>query len=151
MLGSAPNLVGESEKSFDSDRTCACTSSPITTSYSFISLLIKYSLPLIFPEISIAAFEIFQKAKQDRNYNNFDVSSPYIRYTSGGKVTVLGNPNLAQVKTLMIGVRNPKKKSMEESYSLHFPFSLMFLVYLKYNSVQHLKENLTLQHQKLKF
>ena len=65
-------------------------------------------------EIDIA-FEIFQKAKQDRNYNNFDVSSPYIRYTSGGKVTVLGNPNLAQVKTLMIGVRNPKKKSMEDS------------------------------------
>ena len=65
-------------------------------------------------EIDIA-FEIFQQAKQDRNYNNSDVSSPYIKYTSGGKVTVVGNPNLAQVKTIMIGVRNPKKKSMEDS------------------------------------
>ena len=67
-------------------------------------------------EIDIA-FEIFQKAKQNRNYNNSDVTSPYIEYTSGGrgKVTVVGNPNLAQVKTIMIGIRNPKKKSMEDT------------------------------------
>ena len=65
-------------------------------------------------EIDIA-FEIFQQAKQDRNHNNTDVSSPYIKYTSGGKVTVVGNPNLAQVKTIMIGVRNPKKKSIEDT------------------------------------
>jgi cell surface protein SprA len=32
-------------------------------------------------EIDIA-FEIFQQAKQDRNYNNSDISSPYIKYTS---------------------------------------------------------------------
>ena len=64
-------------------------------------------------EINIA-FDIFQKAKQDRNYYDLDMSVPYIQYTSGGKVTVIGNPNLAQVKTLMIGVRNPKKKSMED-------------------------------------
>ena len=65
-------------------------------------------------EIDIA-FDILKQAKQDRNYNNADVSSPYIKYTSGGKVTVVGNPNLAQVKTIMIGVRNPKKKSMEDT------------------------------------
>ena len=65
-------------------------------------------------EIDIA-FEIFQQAKQDRNFNNSDISSPYIKYTSGGKVTVVGNPNLAQVKTIMIGVRNPKKKSIEDT------------------------------------
>ena len=65
-------------------------------------------------EIDIA-FEIFKKAKQERNYNNTDVSSPYITFASGGKVTVVGNPNLAQVKTIMIGVRNPKKKSIEDT------------------------------------
>ncbi len=65
-------------------------------------------------EIDIA-FEIFQQAKQDRNYSNSDMSSPYIKYTSGGKVTVAGNPNLSQVKTIMIGIRNPKKKSMEDT------------------------------------
>ena len=65
-------------------------------------------------EIDIA-FEIFKKAKQERNYNNTDVTSPYITFTSGGKVTVVGNPNLAQVKTIMIGVRNPKKKSIEDN------------------------------------
>ena len=61
-------------------------------------------------EIDIA-FEIFQLAKQERNFNNADVSSPYIKYASGGKITVVGNPNLSQVKTIMIGVRNPKKTS----------------------------------------
>ena len=61
-------------------------------------------------EIDIA-FEIFQLAKQERNFNNADVSSPYIKYSSGGKITVVGNPNLSQVKTIMIGVRNPKKTS----------------------------------------
>jgi cell surface protein SprA len=65
-------------------------------------------------EIDIA-FEIFKKAKQERNHNNTDVSSPYITFASGGKVTVVGNPNLAQVKTIMIGVRNPKKKSIEDT------------------------------------
>ena len=59
-------------------------------------------------------FEIFQQTKQDRNYNNSDISSPYIKYKNGGKVTVVGNPNLAQVKTIMIGVRNPKKKSLDD-------------------------------------
>ena len=60
-------------------------------------------------EIDIA-FDIFLSAKQERNNDNLDISTPYIRYVSGGKVTVVGNPNLAQVKTIMLGVRNPKKK-----------------------------------------
>ncbi len=63
-------------------------------------------------EIDIA-FEIFQLAKQERNFNNADVASPFIKYASGGKITVVGNPNLSQVKTIMIGVRNPKKTSFD--------------------------------------
>ena len=65
-------------------------------------------------EIDIA-FEIFQLAKQERNFNNADVSTPYIKYDSGGKITVVGNPNLSQVKTIMIGVRNPKKTSFNSN------------------------------------
>ena len=63
-------------------------------------------------EIDIA-FEIFQLAKQERNFNNADVSTPFIKFSSGGKITVVGNPNLSQIKTIMIGVRNPKKTSFE--------------------------------------
>ncbi|MBG65192.1 MAG: cell surface protein SprA [Flavobacteriales bacterium] len=63
-------------------------------------------------EIDIA-FEIFQLAKQERNFNTSDFNTPYIKYSSGGKITVVGNPNLAQVKTIMLGIRNPKKKSLE--------------------------------------
>ena len=62
-------------------------------------------------EIDIA-FEIFQLAKQERNFNNYDVSVPFIKYSSSGKITVVGNPNLSQVKTMMIGVRNPKKNNI---------------------------------------
>ena len=62
-------------------------------------------------EIDIA-FEIFQLAKQERNFNNYDVSTPFIKYASSGKITVVGNPNLSQVKTMMIGVRNPKKNNI---------------------------------------
>jgi len=65
-------------------------------------------------EIDIA-FEIFQLTKQERNFNGSDVGLPYIKHTSGGKVTVVGNPNLAQVKTIMIGVRNPKKVSINSA------------------------------------
>ena len=59
-------------------------------------------------------FEILQQAKQDRNFNNSDISLPYIKDINGGKVTVVGNPSLAQVKTIMIGIRNPKKKSLQD-------------------------------------
>ena len=58
-------------------------------------------------------FEIFQAAKQDRNFNSLDVTTPFVTYVNGGKVTVVGNPNLSQVKTIMIGVRNPKKTALD--------------------------------------
>ena len=63
-------------------------------------------------EIDIA-FEIFQLAKQERNFNSSDVTTPFIKYGSGGKITIVGNPNLAQVKTIMIGIRNPKKTTLD--------------------------------------
>ena len=59
-------------------------------------------------------FEDFQLAKQERNFTSDDVTSPYILFLGGGKkITVVGNPNLSRVKTIMIGVRNPKKTSLD--------------------------------------
>ena len=115
---------GEEDNLKDGDLSCF-----IRLGTDFISNYYEYEISLnptahdvtspaaIWPtqnEIDIA-FEILKEAKQDRNSNSSDVSSPYIKYISGGKVTVVGNPNLAHVKTIMIGIRNPKKKSMEDA------------------------------------
>ena len=57
-------------------------------------------------------------AKQDRNVkiregnSQYNINTPFITYVDGKKVTIKGSPNLAEVKTIMIGVRNPKKKSV---------------------------------------
>ena len=51
-------------------------------------------------------FEIFQLVKQERNFYSNDVNTPYETNMSGGKVTSC-KPNLSQIKTIMIGVRNP--------------------------------------------
>ena len=54
------------------------------------------------------------KPKQERNFSGTDVSTPYLVYLTGGKkITVVGNPNLSRVKTIMLGVRNPKKTSLD--------------------------------------
>ena len=59
--------------------------------------------------------EIFQSTKQDRNISSNNTNIPYVKLFNDSKVTVIGNPNLAQVKTIMIGVRNPKKQSIDDS------------------------------------
>jgi len=60
-------------------------------------------------------------AKQLRNVamadinSNVDLNTPYITYDGGNKITVIGNPNLANVKAIMIGIRNPRKESNQNS------------------------------------
>ncbi|MBQ9254498.1 MAG: cell surface protein SprA [Bacteroidales bacterium] len=57
------------------------------------------------------------KIKEHRNKlirsgnTTYSLTTPYTEYVHGRKVTVLGSPNIANVKVLMIGVRNPKKQS----------------------------------------
>ena len=58
---------------------------------------------------------IFQQAKQARNAamrqpgSTLELTSIFPYFDSkGNKVSVAGNPNLANIKTIMIGVRNPK-------------------------------------------
>lgn len=55
------------------------------------------------------AFEILQNAKQERNRQNAEVQEPFEVWDGQNKITVVGNPNLSQVKTIMLGLRNPKK------------------------------------------
>lgn len=74
----------------------------------------------IWPEINNLdlAFEELQRAKLARNVNNQDISMPYETTDSQNpqnKITVVGNPNLAAVKVIMMGIRNPKRNSREDS------------------------------------
>ncbi|MCF8346334.1 MAG: cell surface protein SprA, partial [Bacteroidales bacterium] len=66
-------------------------------------------------EIDLA---LFTEVKQERNRamadpnSSMSVTSVYSIYDEkGNKVSVSGNPNLSNVRTIMIGVRNPKKGS----------------------------------------
>lgn len=61
---------------------------------------------------------LFTQAKQERNRamadpnSNISINSVYSIYDDkGNKVSVSGNPNMSSIRTIMIGVRNPKKGS----------------------------------------
>ena len=64
-------------------------------------------------EIDVA-FEVLQNVKKLRNKAIRDgllenTSEIYKNYLGDKIITVVGNPNLSQVKTIMLGIRNPKK------------------------------------------
>ncbi|HDO06203.1 MAG TPA: cell surface protein SprA, partial [Bacteroidetes bacterium] len=56
------------------------------------------------------------KAKQERNIamrnpnSNVTLQRPFVVYDGGNKITVVGNPSFNDVKGILIGVRNPKRK-----------------------------------------
>lgn len=60
------------------------------------------------------------KIKENRNKlvrsgnSNYSNTELYTEYIGNNKVTVLGNPNIADVKVFMIGIRNPKKLSQND-------------------------------------
>ena len=58
------------------------------------------------------------KTNRNRLIRNGDISYSsqllYSEYVEGRKYTVLGTPNLGKVKVIMIGVRNPKKESLDD-------------------------------------
>ena len=41
--------------------------------------------------------------------SNISLLTPFYRYDGKNKMTIMGIPNLSDVKTIMIGIRNPKK------------------------------------------
>lgn len=46
--------------------------------------------------------------------SGYSPTSLYSEYVDGKKYTVLGSPNLGKVKVIMIGVRNPRKESLND-------------------------------------
>lgn len=77
---------------------------------------------LIWPENNNVDIDLEQlvKVKENRNAkiraNDLTVSStiPYHEIIDGKKLTVVGMPNIAGVKVLMIGIRNPKKQNLND-------------------------------------
>ncbi len=63
---------------------------------------------------------VFQQAKIDRNTlmreagSDITLRTPFTVMDGDNKVTLVGNPTLSSVKTIMIGVRNPKKSSIDD-------------------------------------
>ncbi len=62
-------------------------------------------------------FDDLVQIKQNRNIamrqagNTISTSLPYVEYIGKNRVTVIGSPTISDVKSIMIGVRNPKKGS----------------------------------------
>ena len=48
--------------------------------------------------------------KQLRNIGNHSATYPFSISNSSRRITVIGNPDLGRVKTMMVGIRNPKKE-----------------------------------------
>ena len=99
----------------------------------FVSNYYEYEMPIKFTPWYVSALDretiwpedneieikldSLVKVKERRNAlvrsGNMDYSNTtlYTEYNGDRKITVLGNPNIADVKVLMIGIRNPKKQS----------------------------------------
>ncbi len=60
-------------------------------------------------------------AKQNRNIDmrkgisGVSLSTPYMVMDGSNKISVMGAPNIADVRTIMIGVRNPKKRYISDN------------------------------------
>jgi cell surface protein SprA len=61
----------------------------------------------------VVEFAKLNDAKIQRNQAGFPVNQRYIVMDGDRRVTVMGNPNLSQMTTIMIGIRNPKKDGDE--------------------------------------
>jgi cell surface protein SprA len=65
-------------------------------------------------------FKSLTDAKLARNFSNWDVTKAYrVKDVNSGLpdryITVVGNPNLAAVKTIMVGLKNPKKNTPSDA------------------------------------
>ena len=76
---------------------------------------------LIWPEENEMNIEL-QKlvdAKQQRNINlrngiSYSITYPYSEFDGKNRIVVVGTPNISDVRVIMIGVRNPKKRSLSD-------------------------------------
>ncbi|MCF8296281.1 MAG: cell surface protein SprA [Saprospiraceae bacterium] len=77
---------------------------------------------LIWPDANSLDLELKKlvDAKQARNIlmregnTSISITTPYIVPDGKNTITVVGTPNLSSVKTIMIGVRNPKKQKISD-------------------------------------
>ncbi len=77
---------------------------------------------LIWPEANNVDIDLLKivAIKENRNIlirsGNTTVAynKPYVEHDGNAKITVVGTPNLGSVKTIMIGVRNPKKQTLAD-------------------------------------
>ncbi len=46
--------------------------------------------------------------------SGFSANSPFYNFDGKNRITVVGNPSLSDVKVLMVGVRNPKKRTLAD-------------------------------------
>ncbi len=73
----------------------------------------------IWPEINNFDIDLHQlvQVKEDRNValrdpnTNLRLDKPYVEYIGNNKVTILGSPNISDVKGILLGVRNPKQRN----------------------------------------
>jgi len=73
----------------------------------------------IWPEVNNFDIDLQELVhiKQNRNIalrdpnTNLRLDKPYVEYIGSNKVTILGSPNISDVKGILIGVRNPKQRS----------------------------------------
>ncbi len=71
----------------------------------------------VWPEANdmVLEFGKLQTTKLERNAANQSLTSEYSVMDGTRKISVKGNPNLSAVKTIMIGIRNPKKAGMGDA------------------------------------
>ena len=75
------------------------------------------SRAIVWPEANSFNIDLslFQEAKQERNRRMLDpgsslaISDVFVYVNEGHRISVSGNPNLSNVKVIMVGVRNPIK------------------------------------------
>ncbi|MDD4574793.1 MAG: cell surface protein SprA [Bacteroidales bacterium] len=76
---------------------------------------------LIWPEENEMNIEL-QKlvdAKQQRNINlrngvSYSMTNPYSEFDGKNRIVVVGTPNISDVRVIMIGIRNPKKRTLSD-------------------------------------
>lgn len=96
--------------------------SDYSRNYYEIEIPLKVTLPgtsnpnEIWPDANKIELDLalVQEAKQRRNRSGASNNQPYPFYSGKYKITVLGSPDLSQVRTVMVGIRNPKLTAADD-------------------------------------
>lgn len=78
---------------------------------------------IIWPDVNNVDIDLLNivSIKENRNVlirqgnSTVGYNKPYSEHVGLAKVTVIGSPNLGSVKTIMIGIRNPKKQTINDN------------------------------------